>query len=165
MSFWRASRTPSSVGSTGMRPASCQLLTRTSAWPPSKPWLSARRWRFCAPVFETVVEGETGLFFDRPTPTDVVNALRVLLSQSFDEEQIAAHARRFDEESFASQSIRPRGTGLESRAVASTGRTGSPSPLARPATSGAPTPTPAVGASRTARLPTAQRQGRRLAPP
>ena len=52
---------------------------------------------------ETVVEGETGVFFDHPTPGDVVGAVRALLAQSFDHTHIAAHAERFDEASFARQ--------------------------------------------------------------
>jgi glycosyltransferase involved in cell wall biosynthesis len=50
---------------------------------------------------ETVVEGETGVFFDRPEPADVVGAVRQLAAESFDCDGIAAHARRFDEASFA----------------------------------------------------------------
>jgi glycosyltransferase involved in cell wall biosynthesis len=52
---------------------------------------------------ETVVEGETGVFFDSPEPADVVGALRRLLAGSFDQERIAAYAQRFDEASFARQ--------------------------------------------------------------
>jgi glycosyltransferase involved in cell wall biosynthesis len=52
---------------------------------------------------ETVVEGETGLFFERPEPTEVVRAVRGLLAHSFDSELIAKHAQRFDEASFAEQ--------------------------------------------------------------
>ncbi|MGP8008173.1 MAG: glycosyltransferase [Acidimicrobiales bacterium] len=52
---------------------------------------------------ETVLDGETGVFFDRPEPADVVGAVRRLLAHSFDGERIAAHARRFDEASFARQ--------------------------------------------------------------
>lgn len=52
---------------------------------------------------ETTVEGVTGVFFDRPEPADVVNAVRLLLAQSFDNGDIAAHAQRFDEASFARQ--------------------------------------------------------------
>jgi glycosyltransferase involved in cell wall biosynthesis len=50
---------------------------------------------------ETVVEGETGVFFDRAHPADVARAVRLLLDQDFDPPTIAAHARRFDEASFA----------------------------------------------------------------
>jgi glycosyltransferase involved in cell wall biosynthesis len=52
---------------------------------------------------ETVVEGETGVFFDHPEPADVVDAVRLLLSQSFNQERIAAHAQQFDGASFARQ--------------------------------------------------------------
>jgi glycosyltransferase involved in cell wall biosynthesis len=52
---------------------------------------------------ETVVEGETGVFFDHACPADVVRAVRLLLAQSFDQRRIADHARRFDEASFARQ--------------------------------------------------------------
>ena len=52
---------------------------------------------------ETVVEGETGLFFERPEPADVVRAVRQLLAHSFDPHLIAKHAQRFDEASFAEQ--------------------------------------------------------------
>lgn len=55
---------------------------------------------------ETVVEGETGVFFDHPEPTDVVDAVRLLQSQTFDQDGIAAHARSFDEASFARQLLR-----------------------------------------------------------
>jgi len=50
---------------------------------------------------ETVVEGETGVFFERPEPANVVCAVRGLLAHSFDPELIAKHAQRFDEASFA----------------------------------------------------------------
>ena len=49
---------------------------------------------------ETVVEGETGVFFDHAEPGEVVRAVRLLLAQNFDQNRIAAHARRFDEASF-----------------------------------------------------------------
>jgi glycosyltransferase involved in cell wall biosynthesis len=52
---------------------------------------------------ETVIEGETGVFFDLAHPADVVRAVRLLLDQDFESHTIAAHARRFDEASFARQ--------------------------------------------------------------
>ncbi len=52
---------------------------------------------------ETVVEDETGVFFDSPSPADVVGAVHRLGAQGFDEKRIAAHAQRFDETSFARQ--------------------------------------------------------------
>ena len=57
--------------------------------------------RHAGGFLETVVEGETGLFFERPEPTEVVRAVRGLLGHSFDRELIAKHAQRFDEASFA----------------------------------------------------------------
>lgn len=52
---------------------------------------------------ETVVEGETGIFFDRAEPDAVARAVDQLLSTRWDPQGIAAHAARFDEASFARQ--------------------------------------------------------------
>ncbi|MBD3160712.1 MAG: glycosyltransferase [Candidatus Eisenbacteria bacterium] len=51
-------------------------------------------------AMETVVEGETGLFFDRPTPEDLAGALDRLREQRWDPPAIRAHALRFGRERF-----------------------------------------------------------------
>jgi glycosyltransferase involved in cell wall biosynthesis len=50
---------------------------------------------------ETVLEGETGLFFDAADAQSVVDAVHELAREHFDERAIAAHAQRFDEARFA----------------------------------------------------------------
>jgi glycosyltransferase involved in cell wall biosynthesis len=52
---------------------------------------------------ETVVESETGVFFDHPEPREVVGAVRQLRAESLEHECIAKHAQRFDEASFTRQ--------------------------------------------------------------
>jgi glycosyltransferase involved in cell wall biosynthesis len=49
---------------------------------------------------ETVLEGETGLFFDQPQRRAVVAAVSELPNQTFDPARIAAHAATFGEASF-----------------------------------------------------------------
>ena len=49
---------------------------------------------------DTVVEGETGTFFDRPEPTVIRRALARLRSEIPDEARIRTHAARFSEERF-----------------------------------------------------------------
>lgn len=50
---------------------------------------------------DTVVEGETGLFFDEPTPAAIRAALDEFEAASFDADAIAAHAENFSEVRFA----------------------------------------------------------------
>ena len=52
---------------------------------------------------DTVVEGETGLFFDDTMPRDIRNCIRQLLTESWDTEAVAAHAHRFSEGPFTSR--------------------------------------------------------------
>jgi glycosyltransferase involved in cell wall biosynthesis len=50
---------------------------------------------------ETVVEGETGLFFERPERRAVIAAVRDLGGQAFAPDRIAAHAATFDQATFS----------------------------------------------------------------
>lgn len=52
---------------------------------------------------DTVVEGETGTFFDRPEPTEIRRALARLRSEPPGEARIRAHAARFSEERFVAR--------------------------------------------------------------
>ena len=49
---------------------------------------------------DTVVEGRTGTFFDKATPSCIAQALRHLLSTSWDEGALTAHAQTFSVERF-----------------------------------------------------------------
>ena len=49
---------------------------------------------------ETVVEGETGVFFDRQTPEDLMAAVKRLQFVRFDKKKIRAHALKFDKKVF-----------------------------------------------------------------
>ncbi len=49
---------------------------------------------------DTVKEGETGLFFDEPTPTAVAQGIREILASAWDEQAIRAVAERFSEARF-----------------------------------------------------------------
>jgi glycosyltransferase involved in cell wall biosynthesis len=51
-------------------------------------------------VRETVLEGETGVFFERPEPSALVAAVRGFEPEAFDPEACMANARRFDTEHF-----------------------------------------------------------------
>lgn len=51
-------------------------------------------------ALDTVVEGETGLFFDEPTPESLASAVRALDSVTFAPEAIRQHALRFDKTVF-----------------------------------------------------------------
>lgn len=51
-------------------------------------------------VKESVVEGETGVFFERPTVKDLVAAIRRFEKMKFDEKKILARSRFFDKENF-----------------------------------------------------------------
>ncbi len=44
---------------------------------------------------DTMVEGETGLFFDDPTPTLIAEAVRDVLGDRWFPREIRAHAARF----------------------------------------------------------------------
>jgi glycosyltransferase involved in cell wall biosynthesis len=54
---------------------------------------------------DTVVEGETGVFFDRPTAVEIARAVRSFGAMSWDRDRLRAHAGRFSEQRFA-ESIR-----------------------------------------------------------
>lgn len=49
---------------------------------------------------DTVAEGRTGVFFDRPEPSDIRAAVHELETRSWQEDEIRAHADRFSERSF-----------------------------------------------------------------
>ena len=51
-------------------------------------------------ALETVVEGVTGLFFDRPTPRELADAIERLDTMTFDPGRIRANAQRFDLSTF-----------------------------------------------------------------
>jgi len=53
-------------------------------------------------ALETVVEGETGLFFREPTASALASSLQSLSSHTFDPEKLVAHARLFSPERFRS---------------------------------------------------------------
>ena len=54
-------------------------------------------------ALETVVEGETGRFFDRPEPDALIEAVGRLEADRYDPNFIRAHARKFDVSVFRSQ--------------------------------------------------------------
>ena len=62
--------------------------------------VGALRW---GGFLDTVVEGCTGVFFESPSPAEILNAVLVLGSSKFDECSIRAHALQFDEASFVAQ--------------------------------------------------------------
>lgn len=49
---------------------------------------------------ETVVEGETGIFFNEQTDEDLINAIKRFEGIKFNQEKIRAHAAKFSKESF-----------------------------------------------------------------
>ena len=51
-------------------------------------------------ALETVIEGETGTFFDRPDPRDLADAIQRLERYPFDAARIRAHAQAFDSRVF-----------------------------------------------------------------
>ncbi len=51
-------------------------------------------------ILETVVENETGVFFDQPTPESLLEAIHRFEKMSFDKEKLRAHAMEFDESVF-----------------------------------------------------------------
>jgi glycosyltransferase involved in cell wall biosynthesis len=50
---------------------------------------------------DTVVEGTTGLFFDRPLPSEIRRAVTAVAAREWDKSQLQAHADSFSEERFA----------------------------------------------------------------
>jgi len=51
-------------------------------------------------LLETVVDGQTGIFYHEQTPEALIAAIRGFRDQGFDPDVISAHAERFSEESF-----------------------------------------------------------------
>lgn len=51
-------------------------------------------------VTETVIEGVTGLFFDKQTPESLTEAIEIFEKMSFDKKQIINRAEQFSEENF-----------------------------------------------------------------
>ncbi len=51
-------------------------------------------------ILETVVENETGVFFNEPTPESLTEAIHKFEKMTFDKEKIRAHAMEFDESVF-----------------------------------------------------------------
>lgn len=51
-------------------------------------------------ALETVIEGKTGLFFNKQTPQAVINIIKTLDSNKFNPAAIRAHAEKFDKEIF-----------------------------------------------------------------
>ena len=51
-------------------------------------------------ALDTIIEGETGLFFDEQTPQSLCDTLEALPDYRFDAEVIRANAQRFDTENF-----------------------------------------------------------------
>lgn len=49
---------------------------------------------------DTVVAGETGVFFDEPVPSDIASAVQELVGREWDSEPIRRQAERFTESSF-----------------------------------------------------------------
>ena len=49
---------------------------------------------------DTIVDGETGLFFDRPEPTDIAAALSVSDRHRWDADRLRARAEEFGEARF-----------------------------------------------------------------
>jgi glycosyltransferase involved in cell wall biosynthesis len=52
---------------------------------------------------ETVVDGETGAFFDEPTPQSLASVLRSFDSRAFDPQLLRAHAERFSPDRFVTE--------------------------------------------------------------
>ncbi len=58
---------------------------------------AALRW---GGFLDTIVEGETGVFFDGPTPSAVAAAVRELQATEWDPDTLAAQLDRFSEDRF-----------------------------------------------------------------
>ena len=54
-----------------------------------------------AGYLETVVEGETGVFFDHAEPSEIDAAIRAADSMRWSDDRLINHAARYSEESFA----------------------------------------------------------------
>jgi glycosyltransferase involved in cell wall biosynthesis len=52
---------------------------------------------------ETIIEGETGMFFAEQTPAALAQAVRAFRSDDFDPSRLRAHARRYDRPLFKQQ--------------------------------------------------------------
>jgi glycosyltransferase involved in cell wall biosynthesis len=52
---------------------------------------------------DTTVEGETGVFFDQPTPLGIVAALRTMARTDWSPARLVAHAERFSSERFVAR--------------------------------------------------------------
>jgi hypothetical protein len=52
---------------------------------------------------DTVIEGSTGVFFDRPQPSSIRRAVRALRGTSWSEHDLRVHAERFSEERFVAR--------------------------------------------------------------
>lgn len=50
---------------------------------------------------DTVAEGESGLFFERSTPRDIIDVVKHEATLSWDRQHIVEHGRHFDEQRFA----------------------------------------------------------------
>jgi glycosyltransferase involved in cell wall biosynthesis len=49
---------------------------------------------------DTVIEGETGVFFDEPAPAQIADAVRALSAKRWEKDRLVAHAARFSETRF-----------------------------------------------------------------
>ena len=49
---------------------------------------------------DTVVDGETGVFFEHPRPREIKGAIESMVAETWDESALRAHAERFSEERF-----------------------------------------------------------------
>lgn len=54
-------------------------------------------------VKETVIEGKTGIFYDKNTPESLNDAIKKFGSTKFDKKEIENHARKFSEEKFSTK--------------------------------------------------------------
>jgi len=61
---------------------------------------AALRW---GGFLDTIVEGSTGVFFDRPEAGAIADAVEALSSATWSEESLVAHARRFSTERFLAE--------------------------------------------------------------
>jgi glycosyltransferase involved in cell wall biosynthesis len=52
---------------------------------------------------DTTIEGETGVFFDRPEPALIGRAVRQVAASAWDPDRLRAHAERFSAREFASK--------------------------------------------------------------
>ena len=77
-------------------------LTPLEAGAFGKPTLALRGGGY----LDTVAEGVSGLFFERPEPAAIAAAVRASREVRWDPEAVAAHARRFDESTFRDGLVR-----------------------------------------------------------